>query len=87
MENKKKAEAAMLDYENQMVTKAKQNYKQKIKEEADKKKTTEVITNEYDLEWSIYEMLNNLDYALSGEEIKDAQADFFKNLKKGFDGY
>ena len=48
------------------------------------KKGETFTTNLYDLEWALYEMLNNLDYALDNEEIKSAQADFFKSNKLKF---
>jgi hypothetical protein len=40
-----------------------------------------VETTKYELEWAIYEALNNLDWAMSGEEIKFIQDGVFKELK------
>ena len=39
-----------------------------------------VETTKYDLEWAIYEALNNLDFAMSGEEIRFVQDGVFEEL-------
>jgi|TARA_R110000851_G_scaffold196444_2_gene347367 hypothetical protein len=40
-----------------------------------------VETTKNDLKWAIYEALNNLDWAMDGEEIKFIQDGVFKALK------